>query len=254
MARMTTVHSVTDKLRRLLYAIQTGYIYTSERVNPDFPNDIFHNHLRMYMLASQFVHDKDVLDCGCGTGYGSAYLAEQKARSVVGIDYSEQSVVFARKRYRDERLQFLRMDAQHMSLEDSSFDFVYSSENLEHLPDPRSNLSEIRRVLRVGGMALIATPNKEMFSPGEKPRNRYHIKEFYYEELRDSLREFFREVHILENSLESPFERGRQMKQERVARGAIGLSLKAVPAATVGERTVDLRHLHNTHSFLALAW
>ena len=135
---------------------------------------------------------------------------------MTGIDYSKEAVAFARRRYSDKRLRFLKMDAQQMSLPDASFDFVFSSENLEHLPDPRANVSEIRRVLRPGGIALIATPNKEMFSPGEEPRNPYHIKEFYFEEMRDLLKEFFREAYIFENSLKSPFELGRQMKQQRV--------------------------------------
>ena len=117
-----------------------------------------------------------------------------------------------------------------------------------------ANVSEIRRVLRPGGIALIATPNKEMFSPGGEFSNLYHIKEFFFEELRDLLKEFFREVYIFENSLESSFELGRRMKQERVARGAFGLNPQHAPSATLGDHVVDLRHLHNTHSFLALMW
>jgi ubiquinone/menaquinone biosynthesis C-methylase UbiE len=248
------IERIPGKMRRILYAIRNHYHHSGERVNPDFPDENFRNHFKVYELASQFVRDKDVLDCGSGTGYGSAYLAQQGARSVTGIDYSREAVAFARKRYSDKLLRFVEMDAQQMSLPDASFDFVFSSENLEHLPDPRANVSEIRRVLRPGGVALIATPNKEMFSPGGEPIIPYHIKELYFEELRDLLKGFFREVYIFENSLESPFDLGRQMKQQRVARGAVGLNPEPVPSATLGDHVVDLRHLHNTHSFLALMW
>jgi SAM-dependent methyltransferase len=248
------IERIPGKMSRILYAIRNHYHHSGERVNPDFPDENFRNHFKVYELASQFVRDKDVLDCGSGTGYGSAYLAQQGARSVTGIDYSREAVAFARKRYSDKLLRFLEMDAQQISLPDASFDFVFSSENLEHLPDPRANVSEIRRVLRPGGVALIATPNKEVFSPGGEPIIPYHIKEFYFEELRDLLKEFFREVYIFENSLESPFDLGRQMKQQRVARGAVGLNPEPVPSRTFGDHVVDLRHLHNTHSFLALMW
>ena len=72
--------------------------------------------------------------------------------------------------------------------------------------------------------------------------------------MRDLLKEFFSEVYVFENSLESPFELGRRMKQERVAHGAVGLNLGPVPSATLGDHVVDLRHLQNTYSFLALMW
>ena len=82
----------------VLYTMRTRYHHSGERVNPDFPDKNFRNHLKVYELASQFVRDKDVLDCGSGTGYGSAHLAQQGARSVTGIDYSRGAIAFARRR------------------------------------------------------------------------------------------------------------------------------------------------------------
>ena len=249
---------VTGKLQRVMAKAfrrdANGYKHSGERVVPDFEDENFRNHFRVYQLAAQFVRDKDVMDCGCGTGYGSAYLAEQSARSVTGIDFSAEAVAYCKAHYHDPRLRYLRMDAQKLKFPDASFDFVFSSENFEHLPDGRANVSEIRRVLRPGGLCLIATPNREWFSAGEKPSNPFHIKEYYYEEFRDVLAEFFREVHIFENTLESPSELGRKMKADRVRRGAVGLDPKSGPKVTYAGRDVDLELLHNTHSFLALAW
>jgi len=147
------------------------------------------------------------------------------------------------------------MDAQNLRCPDASFDFVVSSENLEHLPDPAANVREMRRVLRAGGMLLIGTPNKEMFSPGmDKPPNPYHIKEFYFEELRDLLRAHFASVHIFENSQTSDLEAGRQLRAARAARGAVGIDPAGASSVTLDGVAVDLQHMHNTHSFMALAW
>ena len=52
-------------------------------------------------------------------------------------------------------------DATALSYHDSSFDFVYSYHALEHISDPRSALSEMKRVLKPGGGFWIGTPNSQ---------------------------------------------------------------------------------------------
>src|SRR5450631_1439685 len=101
---MSVTHKFEQAFRRGVYFLQTGYLHTGERVNPDFDNTNFQNHFKVYQFLLQFVAGKDVLDVGCGTGYGSDYLASA-ARSVIGIDLSSRAVAFARKRY--TRAQFL---------------------------------------------------------------------------------------------------------------------------------------------------
>ena len=129
-----------------------------------------------------------------------------------------------------------------------------SSENLEHVSDARASVSEIRRVLQPGGIFLLGTPNKEMFSPGrDRPVNRYHVKEFYFEELRELLAEFFSTVlDHREHTGEQARARTRASRGS-CQRGAIGLRVGETTQLDFAGRTVDLRYLHNTHSFIALA-
>ena len=111
-----------------------------------------------------------------------------------------------------------------MKFPNASFDVVISSENLEHLQYPAKNISEIRRVLKKGGILLLGTPNKEVSSPGqEKSPNPFHIKEYTYEELESLLRKHFRSVYIFENTLESPIQEGRKMKADRRKRTQVGI-------------------------------
>ena len=241
--------------RRFLVKAKTGYAHTRERVCADFPNENFENHRKVYEFAAQFASGARVLDVGCGTGYGTALLATAGAVSALGVDISDDAVAYAQRRFVVAGLSFQQMDAQQLELPGETLDFVISSENLEHVPDPRASVAEIRRVLRSGGILLLGTPNKEMFSPGrESPTNPYHVKEFYFEELRDLLAEFFSSVVIIENTEESEHELGRQLYASRLRRGAVGLRVSRTPQELeFAGRDVDLEKLHNRQSFVALA-
>jgi len=53
-------------------------------------------------------------------------------------------------------LRVLRMDAGDMTFQDEQFDVVYSQAVFEHLPDPKGVISEVCRVLKPGGIMLVA--------------------------------------------------------------------------------------------------
>ena len=82
-----TISGTLRRASRFLYFLRTGYKVDGERVIPDFPDENFRNHLMVYQFAAQFTAGKDVLDVGCGTGYGTALLAKE-ARSAVGVPTS----------------------------------------------------------------------------------------------------------------------------------------------------------------------
>lgn len=51
-----------------------------------------------------------------------------------------------------------KMDIQNIQYDDNYFDFIYCSHILEHVPDDIKAMSELRRVLKPGGIALIMVP------------------------------------------------------------------------------------------------
>jgi ubiquinone/menaquinone biosynthesis C-methylase UbiE len=220
-------------LARFFYFFRTGYRVTGERVIPDFPDENFQNHLKVYKFVRQFSANKDVLDSGCGTGYGTTHLAEV-AKSVVGVDISKDALRWARKRY--PNIDYRQMDVHHLEFSDNSFDFVVSTENFEHLSYQKRHVSELARVTRPDGLVLLASPNPEM-TVGHNP---FHTKENSFTELLDLFSPYFNKIVILENLLDPPTQRGKQQREERWNKGFKGGVLSA---------EVDLTWRHNTHSF-----
>jgi ubiquinone/menaquinone biosynthesis C-methylase UbiE len=100
--------------------------------------------------------DERVLDVGCGNGLHLGELARRAHRGeVYGMDLSPGMLQAARSR--DPSASLLVGDAQRLPFVDGSFDRVLAMHMLYHVPDRDLALSEIRRSLRPGGVALALT-------------------------------------------------------------------------------------------------
>jgi 2-polyprenyl-6-hydroxyphenyl methylase/3-demethylubiquinone-9 3-methyltransferase len=97
-----------------------------------------------------------VLDVGCGEGSFAAALMRDGAE-VVALDVAEEPVRRARARHPGLEVWLAQPEAP-LPLEDSSFDVVWAGETIEHVADTSGWLSELRRVLRSGGVVLLSTP------------------------------------------------------------------------------------------------
>lgn len=153
-------------------------------------------HLHRYCLARDLCVDRDVLDVASGEGYGTALLANV-ARSVVGVELDADAVAHACAVYAGDNLRFEQGNALALPLPDSSVDVVVSLETLEHVDDQERFLSEIIRVLRPDGFAVISTPDRLVHSGYGMPANPYHVLELTAAEFRRTLDRHFGNVRIL---------------------------------------------------------
>lgn len=121
--------------------------------NADQTRPIFQNLLEVKPGMS-------ALDIGCGPGAYTIILAEM-GLSVTGIDYSEKMLEKAveNTRHRNICAEFIKMDAQHLEFEDNSFDIIVSRDVFWNLDNPEAAYSELIRVLKPGGKALVADGN-----------------------------------------------------------------------------------------------
>ena len=109
---------------------------------------------RVRFLARRVPAGGRVLDVGCGRGTLLGELADL-GFEVYGFEISGAAVEGA-----DPRVSIrLGDDLQSAAFPDGWFDQVIIWHVLEHLPDPRATLCEIRRILKPGGEIVVAVPN-----------------------------------------------------------------------------------------------
>ena len=155
---MSTRTRRTQRFINGLRKVAAGLRPFGESVWPGVQNDLFVAHESIYRFASRYAPAANVLDAGCGTGYGSRILAEAGASHVLGVDIDPLSVSFARRRYRDSTLDFQRANCQDLVVPRTHFDLVFASNVLEHLERPELFVSTAFESLRPGGHAVFAVP------------------------------------------------------------------------------------------------
>lgn len=164
-----------------------GLPLTGERTIPGLAeeNYWFRRHEVVYRRLSSLCAGKDVLEAGCGEGYGADLIADV-ARRVVAVDYDAAAVAHVRTRY--PRVQVVAANLASLPLPDTSVDVVVNFQVIEHLWDQPQFVTECLRVLRPGGLLLMSTPNRITFSPGlDTPVNPFHTRELNAAELAELL-------------------------------------------------------------------
>jgi SAM-dependent methyltransferase len=168
-------------------------------------DDRFYMHRKPYELT-QFVYgcrqlgalheNAEVISVGAGHEIVLYWLANRVKR-VVATDLYEEGHWTARRgregdpsvlnrpdefapfTYRQDRLDFMRMDGRSLEFPDASFDIAYSLSSIEHfggLDGAKQTVREMTRILRPGGILALATeyaldlngpPKEDVFQPHE---------------------------------------------------------------------------------------
>ncbi|KAJ4007278.1 hypothetical protein NW766_009958 [Fusarium irregulare] len=127
-----------------------------------------------------------VLDAGCGVGHVALHLASKFKYRVQGIDVVDHHIAkakrnFARARLPEGQVSVRLMDYHHLeSLNDQSFDGIYTMETFVHATDPKAVLAGFFQKLRPGGRLALFEYDHEFInnSPDEMVNSMRKINDF----------------------------------------------------------------------------
>ena len=122
------------------------------------------NPLRLHYIDERCggLHDKKVLDVGCGGGILAEAMAAQGAR-VTGIDLSEKALGVAKLHQLESgaEVEYRLISAEALAASAAdTYDVVTCMELLEHVPEPASTIAACAQLTRPGGMVVFATINR----------------------------------------------------------------------------------------------
>jgi SAM-dependent methyltransferase len=143
---MSNLTTVRDEFRRQAETFDTWAMKTDEKSGARF------------VAALGDATKGAVLDVACGPGVITAAVAPH-AISVTALDATEAMISKARARCETagiENVKFKIGDAHHLPFETGQFDGVVSRLAVHHFTDPGRALKEMARVLKPGGILVIA--------------------------------------------------------------------------------------------------
>lgn len=134
--------------------------YDDFHANPDKARiEVLKQSERKRLLKKLLGHQTgSTLVIGCGRGEEIDIVLEAGPSSVCAIDYSEEAIRLAGRRHKS--VKFQQGDAHNLAFNDRQFDCVVCSEVIEHLERPEVAVSEISRVLKSNGTAVLTVPNQ----------------------------------------------------------------------------------------------
>jgi SAM-dependent methyltransferase/glycosyltransferase involved in cell wall biosynthesis len=153
--------------------------FTGERIvpgaidcEPTFAKKMYQEHIARYFFTKKWIKDKTVLDVGCGSGYGSQWMAKNGALRVKGFDISADSIDHAKLYYCYQNLSFEVASVLDFS-SFSKYDVITCFELIEHVDEQQKVIQNLKKLLNDDGLLIISTPRKL-----ENRRSIFHKEEF----------------------------------------------------------------------------
>lgn len=155
----------------------------------------FFHKLREWLInrfIDRYRRGNKFLDAGCGTGLMLRHLP----KGSVGVDINPRNIEKAKKHA--PLAKVILADIEKLPFGRHEFSTIICTEVIEHQPDPKPTLSELKRVLKKDGVIIGSVPSASLvwflrFLSSTCPRGEPFHKNFQKHELED----LFKDFHIV---------------------------------------------------------
>lgn len=164
--------------------------YFTDFVMHDMKHCVFT--LSRYKFAMKMLpKNASVLELGCSDGIGTMMLKES-AKEVVGVDFDERTIEWAKAHLSDDKLTFKCADIMEESF--GKFDAVISLDVIEHIypENEEKYMSALLNNLSENGICIIGTPN--ITAEKYATKNEQHVNLYSGERLHDTFSKYFHNV------------------------------------------------------------
>jgi SAM-dependent methyltransferase len=138
-----------------LYASESYRTASGVRFHKPLERLIYLFRLGRKRRIEQYSKKGRVLDIGCGRGLFLA-LMRTGGWDAAGTEFNEETASYASRAY---GLDVKSGGPSQWGFPDESFDVITLHHALEHIPDPAEMIGTCRRLLKKGGLLVIAVPN-----------------------------------------------------------------------------------------------
>lgn len=160
---------------------------TSEKITSD--NPIHQRLFKAYVVAKDYVRG-NFLEVGCGEGRGINTLLPL-VHHYDAVDKLKDVLDDLKSQYPSVNFMSMNIPPLH-GLKDNTYNSIVSFQVIEHIQNDVLFLTELHRILKPGGIALITTPNRKM----SLSRNPWHVREYLAEELKALAGKIFSNVEM----------------------------------------------------------
>lgn len=128
--------------------------YYQKGIRNNFLQNKWHTRKLSAVLSEVKNSPNSILDVGCASGWFLSELQKEfPSAKCYGVDIYPDAIAYGKKKYK--KIKFEIADAHKLPFKNGMFDLVVCTEVLEHVDDPRHVITEIKRVLKKNGRAII---------------------------------------------------------------------------------------------------